>query len=277
MKPCRKAIPVLLTVFIFLSLAAVGCKTQAGTLSAAALSGTGSSASGTESSADPERADSKASPASSSANSEADSSCLDGAVFIGDSVTLKLKNYVTIKRKNAPAFFGKARFLAAGSMGSGNALKPLSKDSIHPYYNGEKALLEDSVAKMGADKIYIMLGMNDIAIYGIDGAAENLETLALKIQKKSPNAQFYIQSVTPILMSKQKKMLNNRNLEIYNEKLKGICKKQNWQFIDLASAVRNTDGSLKPEYCSDPDDLGVHFTDKACEVWIHCVLSHINS
>lgn len=207
-------------------------------------------------------------------SAQADPSFLNGAVFVGDSVTLKLKNYVTQKRKSDPDFFGTAAFLAAGSMGSGNALMPVGPDSIHPLYNGEKASLEDNAARMGADKIYIMLGINDVAPYGVEGAADNMEKLALRFTGKIPGVKLYIQSATPMLADKQKKTLNNPNLESYNRRLSQLCQKRGWYFLDIASVMRDDTGALKSEYCSDPDDLGLHFTDEACDVWIHYILTH---
>lgn len=207
-------------------------------------------------------------------SAEAAPSFLDGAVFVGDSVTLKLKNYVTQKRKSVPGFFGTAAFLTAGSMGSGNALMPLSQSSIHPLYNGEKALLEDNAAKMGADKVYLMLGINDLAPYGVDGAARNLEKLALRFSDKIPGVKIYVQSATPVLADKQKKTLNNPNLERYNGELSQICRQRGWYFLDVASVMRDGTGALRAAYCSDPDDLGLHFTDTACDVWIHYILTH---
>lgn len=208
------------------------------------------------------------------ASSEADASFLNDAVFVGDSVTLKLKNFVTYRRKANPEYFGKAGFLAAGSMGSGNALQPLSSGSIHPLYNGEKSLLEDSAAAMGAKKIYLMLGINDIALYGIEDSAENLEKLALRFLAKQPDAVLYIQSATPIIRAKQRNFWNNENLDRYNYKVSEICKKHEWNYLDIASVMRESDGSLKPEYCSDPNILGIHFTDRACDVWIQYILTH---
>ena len=64
-------------------------------------------------------------------------SYFDDAVFIGDSVSLKLNRYASEQRKSNANFMGKAQFLTAGSMGSGNALQPVSDESIHPMYNGE--------------------------------------------------------------------------------------------------------------------------------------------
>ncbi|MBW7571691.1 GDSL-type esterase/lipase family protein [Caproiciproducens faecalis] len=208
------------------------------------------------------------------ASAKADASYLDDAVFIGDSVSLKLKNYVTAKRKSDPSFFGKAQFLAAGSMGSGNALKPLNTSSIHPSYNGNKALLEDNVAAMGAKKVYIMLGANDLALYGIDGSVDNMSKLIGKIKGKSPEAKIFVQSATPIIKEQQMTTLNNPNLSAYDAKLAEMCKKNGYYYIDVAAVMRNSEGNLIPEYCSDPDNLGIHFTDKACQVWIDYILTH---
>nr|WP_319487515.1 GDSL-type esterase/lipase family protein [uncultured Caproiciproducens sp.] len=205
---------------------------------------------------------------------KADASYLDDAVFIGDSVSLKLKNYVTAKRKTEAGFFGKAQFLAAGSMGSGNALKPLDSSSIHPSYNGKKALLEDNIAAMGAKKVYIMLGANDLAVYGLDGSINNMSKLLSKIKAKSPGAKIFVQSATPIIKEQQMTNLNNPNLAAYDAKLNDLCKQNGYYYIDVASVMRNSEGNLKPEYCSDPNDLGIHFTDKACQIWIDYLLTH---
>lgn len=207
-------------------------------------------------------------------SAKADQSYLDDAVFIGDSVSLKLKNYVTIQRKTNPGFFGKAQFLAAGSMGSGNALQPLSDSSIHPAYNGKKALLEDSVAAMGAKKVYIMLGTNDIALYGVDGAVKNMTKLLANIKAKSPDVRIFVQSSTPMVKAKQMTKLNNANLQAYDNALSKMCKENGYYFVDVASAMRDKEGNLPLDYCSDPDNLGIHFTDKACEIWIDYILTH---
>ena len=207
-------------------------------------------------------------------SAKADFSYLDDAVFIGDSVSLKLKNYVTAMRKTQSGFFGKAQFLAAGSMGSANALKPLNADSIHPAYNGQKMLLEDSVAKMGAKKVYVMLGTNDIALYGVDGSVRNMVKLLANIKVKSPDATILVQSSTPMIKEKQMKQLNNANLIAYDNALSKMCSEKGYYFVDVASALRDKDGNLPREYCSDPDNLGIHFTDKACEIWINYLLTH---
>ena len=201
-------------------------------------------------------------------------SWFDDAVFIGDSVSLKLKNYVTKQRQTDPAFMGGAQFLTSGSLGSANALWEVSDKSVHPTFQGDKMLLEESVPLTGAKKIYIMLGTNDIAVYGIDTSVENMSTLLERILAATPDAAVYIQSATPICEGAEQKQLNNENLELYNEKLAQLCLEKGYTFVDVASVLRDENGFLPREYCSDPDGMGIHFTDVACELWIDYLRSN---
>ncbi len=215
-----------------------------------------------------------AAPGAVPASAKVSMSYLDDAVFIGDSVSLKLKLYAAKKRQSDTGFFGKAQFLVQGSMGSGNALQPVSATSIHPAYSGKKMLLEDSVAAMGAKKVYIMLGMNDIAVYGIDGSVKNMETLIGRIKAKSPNTVILVQSATPMVQDMQRKYLNNANMYAYDQKLAALCKQNGYYFIDVAEVMRDKNGALIASYCSDPQILGMHFTDTACQVWVDYLLTH---
>ena len=208
------------------------------------------------------------------ASAEVSDSYFDDAVFIGDSVSLKLNYYVKEQRSSDPGFFGKAQFLTSGSLGSGNALWDLSDQSVHPTYNGTKMLLEDSVAASGAKKVYIMLGMNDVGLYGVDTAVANMEKLVDRILGKTPDAKIFIQSATPMVSSAQLTDLNNANLLQYDQKLEALCADRGWYFVDVASVMRDSDGSLPREYCSDPDGMGIHFTDIGCERWIEYLRTH---
>lgn len=207
-----------------------------------------------------------------------DPSYFDDAVFVGDSVSLKLKYYVTNQRKGAaPNLLGKAQFLTSGSLGSANSLWPVSDQSVHPSYNNVKMRIEDAVAQMGAKKIFIMLGVNDIGLYGIDDSIKNMKTLIGLILEKSPDVTIFVQSATPMVRGKELRDLNNRNLLEYDNKLKAMCDELGYYFVDVASVMRDSEGFLPLEYCSDPsgeNSLGIHFTDKACQVWIDYLETH---
>lgn len=192
-----------------------------------------------------------------------DASWFDDAVFIGDSVTLKLSYYCDNHDD-----LGKAQFLCAGSLGYNNAQWDYDHpDNVHPVYNGEKYLVDDGAAAIGAKKIFIMLGMNDIGLYGVDGAVDGMKIITERIQKACPDAVIYIQSVTPMLVDSQLTDLNNTTIAEFNEKVKPICQERGYKYLDVASALDDGNGNLVYEYCGDPDAMGLHFSDEGCKVW----------
>lgn len=208
----------------------------------------------------------------------AEDAYFNDALFVGDSVTLKLERYVRKQRQgDEPKLLGKAKFFCAGSLGSGNLQDKIDDDSIHPSYKGKKMLLEDAVVSAKAKRVYIMLGMNDLAIYGVDGSVDNMMTLIRKVKKKSPDVQIFVQSATPRVAGKDQKVLNNANLKKYDTLLWETirdCDLTGVYFVDVASVMRGADGTLPIDYCSDPDNQGIHFTDKACRIWIDYLYTH---
>ncbi len=196
----------------------------------------------------------------------------DNTAFVGDSVSLKLSYYAA-----ATGELGKAQFFTAGSLGCANALWEVSDESVHPSYQGTKMLVEDCVANSGADTLYIMLGMNDIGLYGIDDTIENYKTLLGKITDKSPEIQVVVQSMTPMTDTSTilGESLNNENIKIYNSRLSEMCTENGWAFVDVASVMYDEQGvNLNRDFCSDPDGLGVHFTEAGCEKWIEYLSTH---
>lgn len=209
-------------------------------------------------------AESSAANDSQGDSSAVDASWFDDAVFVGDSVTLKLSYYCD----SHPEALGNAQFFCAGSLGYTNALWELDRENaVHPYYKGENRLTETCVEATGASKAFIMLGMNDIGVYGIDGAMDSAKELVGKICSNSPDASIYIQSVTPITYGKEGEKLNNQNIRSFNSELEAYCKQSGYKYLDVYSVLSDDDGYLPSEYCSDSEAMGIHFTDKACEIW----------
>lgn len=197
----------------------------------------------------------------------------DDAIFIGDSVSLKLKLYCVNEGENGKYPLGKATFFTSGSFSWGNSLVSFdSANSVHPKINGVKMQIPDAVKAVEAKKAYIMLGMNDIAPYGFDKTIENVDKITNQIHEKSPDTIIYIQSVTPMLTGKERSKLNNNNIHIFNSKLKELCNKKGYAYLDINSIMGGE--SLKREYCGDPDSMGIHFTNKACQVWIDYLKTH---
>ncbi len=199
-----------------------------------------------------------------------DTSWFNDALFIGDSVTLKLSYY------SDTGAVGDAMFLCAGSLGYNNAQWGYDHpDNVHPVYNGIKYTVEDGVAMLQPKKIFIMLGMNDIGLYGVDGAVEGMKSLTAKIQQRCPGAVIYVQSVTPMLSYKQLSDLNNTTIAAFDQAIQPICQERGYIYLDVASAVNDGYGNLMEAYCSDATAMGLHFSDAGCEAWVNYLKSHV--
>lgn len=206
-----------------------------------------------------------------------DSNWFDDAVFIGDSVTLKLSYYCDDHDD-----LGNAEFLCEGSLGYTNALWELDhENNVHPVYNGDKVTVDQGVKLINPKKIFIMLGMNDIGLYGVDGAVSSMIELTDKIKAGCPDASIYIESVTPMIEGNSLGSLNNENIKAFDDKIKPICEEKGYKYIDVASAVSDENGNLIYEYCGDPpaddnpDAMGLHFNDIGCEKWAEYLKSHV--
>lgn len=192
----------------------------------------------------------------------------DDVVFVGDSVSTGLKYYCM---KNPS--LGKATFLTSVSLAVDNSMWDLNnKNAVHPTYKGEKVIVSDGIQKCGKKKVFIMLGINDLARCSVDETFENFKKLTDEILKKSPDVTFYVQSVTPLV--KNRGVLTNEKVNHYNARVSSYCRKQKWYFLDVASVFRNQNGALQVKYCSDPKKMGIHFSDEACAIWVKYLYTH---
>lgn len=199
------------------------------------------------------------------------------SVLVGDSITLKLRSYVTDQRNKGVKCLENAKFLCSGSMSYYNAgLDMDKKDSVLPAINGDDVYIEDGLKEYGAEKVFIMLGMNDFCLFDFDTDIENAVKLIKRIEEKNPGILIYIQSVTPILASFEHGKFTNENVDAFNLRLKEMCEEHGWNYIDVSTALKDSDNCLKEEYCSDQDSSGqgIHFTEEGCRVWIDTLVSN---
>lgn len=202
--------------------------------------------------------------------SPVDAGWFDDALFVGDSVTLKLSYYAD------NGSLGNAGFLCAGSLGWNNALWDINRpDNVHPSYNGVKYTVDEGARIINPNKIFIMLGMNDIGLYGVDGAINGMKQLLARIEQKCPDAEIYIESVTPMLQNMQLRDLNNRTIAEFDRKAQAYCQEKGYHYLDIASAVEDGSGNLIYSYCSDPSAMGLHFSNEGCYQWVEYLKNHV--
>lgn len=206
-------------------------------------------------------------------NVQVDDSWFDDCVIIGDSLTVGLSMY-----NDANGVFGDAKFVCASSLSYWNCQWDLyAPGNVHPYYNGQKILVEDAAVVTGANKAIITLGMNDIGIWGPEGVITHARTLLNKIRAKSPNLRIYFQTVTPMIYGRQKTHLNNQLIRQFNANLKNFAAEENCGFLNSYDAFADSNGNLPYDLCSDPGGLGLHFNFKACKIWTEFIKTNIGS
>lgn len=195
------------------------------------------------------------------------------AAFVGDSVSVMLEMYNSGSgRLGTPAFF------CSVSLSQQNAMAYAAGDERLPEYpkgSGQHPRVEDGVAASGANKVYVMLGMNCIA-GGVDRACQDLVTLIDTILAKSPQAAILVESVTPMTASSPRAdgSLNNETIGAFNARMMEICRERGWYFVNVAEAVSDENGFLRDEYSGDKA-MGIHFNYNGGEVWTDYLLTHV--
>ena len=191
-------------------------------------------------------------------------------VFIGDSVSVMLESY-----QNSTQSLPGAKFLCAGSMSATNILNGMILPEW-PKGSGTHPPIQDSVSQTGAEVVYIMLGMNNIAM-GVDRAISDMVSVATSIQEANPEAAIIFQSVTPMTEDSPRKdgKLNNDTINAYNQQLETVAQEHQWYFLNVAEVFKDENGNLIPSYCSDPKAMGMHFTYAGTAVWVDYLKTHV--
>ena len=192
-------------------------------------------------------------------------SWFNDAVFVGDSITQGLENLVKYKRKNGGQVLGNASFLAATSYSLSTAAGNFNSSRINLKYNGQSMDIADALRLINPEKIFIMIGVNDLPCYDIEGNLAVYSKLADKLKSACPNSYIVIESCTPITASGQKKGLTNTGMDSFNSGLRRIAHEKGCGFADISTPLKNAENALSPEYSSDKY---VHLSNKGIEIWI---------
>ena len=197
-------------------------------------------------------------------------SFFDDSVFVGHSVMMHFKDkYVAYKRGGDSGFLGGAKFHASGSFSYHNNLAPVSADSVHPLYQGEKMKIEDAVAAMGAKTVYLSgMALNELALFGAEASVSNLAAVADAVKAKSPDARIVVLANTYRTrdFNDSRNKLNNAGISEYNNLLLDYCNENGFDFVDVATPLMEN-GCLADNDKSNSNCLGCHLTTDAYAIW----------
>ena len=188
-----------------------------------------------------------------------DNSYFDDAVFIGDSRTQGFILYNGLS--NATAYMDKGLKVDTA----------FTKADID--VNGVKMSAMDALAQNTTfQKVYVMLGINELGWAYSDIFIEKYGELVDKIKEIKPDAKIYIQSILPVSEKKSNsdKIYNMTKINEYNSLIQKMAEEKKVYYLNVAEAVADDNGYLPEEATTD----GVHLNKEYCAKWLDYLKSH---
>ena len=186
------------------------------------------------------------------------------AVFLGDSTSKKLEVY-TYRCDD----LGEPLFITQSSYSVRNAVN--SKGVI--YFGGKNIPLGRAIADTGAKRLFILLGINDLGVVGVDRSMENWALFLPLLREDNPDIDIYIQSCPPMFGSSQTPTLNNGMIDEYNARLRDFAAENGCCFVDIAPVFKDENGDL---IAALTEDYYVHFNADGCTLWAEALRDPAN-
>ena len=127
----------------------------------------------------------------------------------------------------------------------------------------------DDVVRQKPSKIFLLVGINDIAANSPEQDTVNrYSDILKKLNNELPNTEIYVQSVLPINVKKKGNKFNDSILSL-NTKIKQLPYK--FTYIDLWGSF-SSNGELADELTED----GIHINGKGYLIWKEIIKKHLN-
>lgn len=133
----------------------------------------------------------------------------------------------------------------------------------------------DAITKLKPAKIFIMIGVNDIARNMTTGEiTANYRTILERIRTESPKTKVFIESVLPVNPATGMALNHtNKTAQIMelNEKLKELATEFGHTYIDLFSVMADSNNHLPRKYSID----GLHLSYEGYRVWTEAIRPYV--
>lgn len=135
----------------------------------------------------------------------------------------------------------------------------------------------DEILSSSPEKVFIMIGINDLA-HGTDfqDVFENYKLIVQRISEKSPETKIYIQSLLPVnkqLLAKYYPMskITGENIRKLNNSLEDLSSKSQLNYIDLYSLFKADEDQLDERFTYD----GLHLNGTAYLIWKSAIENYV--
>lgn len=183
----------------------------------------------------------------------------DGAIFLGDSRTEGLFLYSGLKTGHA--------YTAVGA-----TVESVFTKKNYQTESGEKVPLLDAMAGQECDKVYIMLGINELGWSKTETFRKQYAKLIDRIREDHPEAKIALQSIPPVSAKQEAKKtyVNNARILVYNEVIRALAEEKACYFLDVAACLTGEGGVLPVAQTTD----GIHFNKAGCKTWLGYLRTH---
>lgn len=133
----------------------------------------------------------------------------------------------------------------------------------------------DAITKLKPAKIFIMIGVNDLARnMTVSQITSNYTTILERIKNETPKTKVYIESVLPVNPATGMALNHTNKTDLIielNARLKELAAESGHTYIDLFSLMADANNHLPRKYSID----GLHLTYEAYRVWAEAISQYI--
>lgn len=182
----------------------------------------------------------------------------EDSVFIGDSIMEGVRLYVARNRTQEPTL-GNAQFLTSTIGVSVAKLLEGEKEGPFYRYNGESQFLLQILPQMNCKRIFLQLGLNDMAALNpeVEKSVEKYSQLIDLLQNTVPDAEIIVITNPPKVASEwlpdytPNRSFGNALISEFVDALVQMCDDRGIPYVDAHAALQDADGVLPDNYCSD--------------------------
>ena len=181
------------------------------------------------------------------------------AVFIGNSLEQGFMLYAGLKT---------ADMFAVQSISVAN----IATDHVINAGGGTYLTILDAMAQKSYRKVFVMLGINELSWATKESFYTRYSGVIDKIRELEPEAEIYLQSITPVtaLQSDTSTTFNNPRIHEYNEVIRQLAEDKEAHYLYVFDALADEDGCLP----AGSSDDGIHPYPKYYPQWLTYLESH---
>lgn len=146
--------------------------------------------------------------------------------------------------------------------------------ALHSPMSGSENTAVEEICAHKYKKVFLMFGTNELGWSNSDSFIKNYGEVIDEIRTAMPETQIYIQSITPVTASVDKKNqngINNARIEEYNILLQNLAAEKGVGYLDIASIYKDSNGNMADKYSGGD---GIHLSPNAYYLWLDYIMEN---